>query len=277
MRERRMNELFERKLREAIPKRLNLAVEKAMEYVLTAGGKRLRPNIIFSVSSDLRLSQEEVIDVAVAVELLHTASLIHDDLPAIDDAKMRRGKPACHRVFGENIAVLAGDGLFFLSFSILSRTMNPILMREFSETAFDLLLGESADVEYENRENVTEKDVLKMYELKTGALFGFSFSAPSIVAKEMSLKETLKKLGRAFGVAFQIFDDLKDVEGDPNLVGKDVGKDINKKTLIKLVGVEKSRKMADEIYEETSLELLRLGFRKTYEFLKDVKEAIMRK
>jgi len=84
-------------------------------------------------------------------------------------------------------------------------------------------------------------------------------------------------LGRAFGVAFQIFDDLKDVEGDPNLVGKDVGKDINKKTLIKLVGVEKSRKMADEIYEETSLELLRLGFRKTYEFLKDVKEAIMRK
>jgi len=277
MRERRMNELFEGKLRETIPKRLNLAVEKAMEYALTAGGKRLRPNIIFSVSSDLRLSQEIVMDIAVAVELLHTASLIHDDLPAIDDANMRRGKPACHRVFGENIAVLAGDGLFFLSFSILSRTMNPILMREFSETAFDLLLGESADVEYENCENVTEENVLKMYELKTGALFGFSFSAPAIVANEMSLKETLKKLGRAFGVAFQIFDDLKDVEGDPNLVGKDVGKDINKKTLIKLVGVEKSRKMADEIYEETSLELLRLGFRKTYEFLKDVKEAIMRK
>ncbi|HDG61426.1 MAG: geranyl transferase [Thermotoga sp. 4484_232] len=272
-----MNELFEGKLRETIPKRLNLAVEKAMEYALTAGGKRLRPNIIFSVSSDLRLSQEIVMDIAVAVELLHTASLIHDDLPAIDDANMRRGKPACHRVFGENIAVLAGDGLFFLSFSILSRTMNPILMREFSETAFDLLLGESADVEYENCENVTEENVLKMYELKTGALFGFSFSAPAIVANEMSLKETLKKLGRAFGVAFQIFDDLKDVEGDPNLVGKDVGKDINKKTLIKLVGVEKSRKMADEIYEETSLELLRLGFRKTYEFLKDVKEAIMRK
>jgi len=277
MRERRMNELFEGKLRETIPKRLNLAVEKAMEYALTAGGKRLRPNIIFSVSSDLRLSQEIVMDIAVAVELLHTASLIHDDLPAIDDANMRRGKPACHRVFGENIAVLAGDGLFFLSFSILSRTMNPILMREFSETAFDLLLGESADVEYENCENVTEENVLKMYELKTGALFGFSFSAPAIVANEMSLKETLKKLGRAFGVAFQIFDDLKDVEGDPNLVGKDVGKDINKKTLIKLVGVEKSRKMADEIYEETSLELLRLGFRKTYEFLKDVKETIMRK
>jgi len=277
MRERGMNGLVEGKLRETIPKRLNLAVEKAMEYALTAGGKRLRPNIIFSVSSDLRLSQEIVMDIAVAVELLHTASLIHDDLPAIDDANMRRGKPACHRVFGENIAVLAGDGLFFLSFSILSRTMNPILMREFSETAFDLLLGESADVEYENCENVTEENVLKMYELKTGALFGFSFSAPAIVANEMSLKETLKKLGRAFGVAFQIFDDLKDVEGDPNLVGKDVGKDINKKTLIKLVGVEKSRKMADEIYEETSLELLRLGFRKTYEFLKDVKEAIMRK
>jgi len=277
MRERRMNELLERKLWEAIPKRLNLAVEKAMEYVLTAGGKRLRPNIISSVSSDLRLSQEKVMNVAVAVELLHTASLIHDDLPAIDDAKMRRGKPTCHRVFGENIALLAGDGLFFLSFSILSRTMNPILMREFSETAFDLLLGESADVEYEDREDVTKEEILKMYELKTGALFGFSFSAPAIIAKEMSLKETLKKLGRAFGVAFQIFDDLKDVEGDPNLVGKDVGKDINKKTLIKLVGVEKSRKMADEIYEETSLELLRLGFRKTYEFLKDVKEAIMRK
>jgi len=277
MRERRMNELLERKLWEAIPKRLNLAVEKAMEYALTAGGKRLRPNIISSVSSDLRLSQEKVMNVAVAVELLHTASLIHDDLPAIDDAKMRRGKPTCHRVFGENIALLAGDGLFFLSFSILSRTMNPILMREFSETAFDLLLGESADVEYEDREDVTKEEILKMYELKTGALFGFSFSAPAIIAKEMSLKETLKKLGRAFGVAFQIFDDLKDVEGDPNLVGKDVGKDINKKTLIKLVGVEKSRKMADEIYEETSLELLRLGFRKTYEFLKDVKEAIMRK
>ncbi|HIP92438.1 MAG TPA: polyprenyl synthetase family protein, partial [Thermotoga sp.] len=98
MRERRMNDLFEEELRKIIPKRLNLAVEKAMNYALTAGGKRLRPNIIFVVSSDLRLPYEKVKDAAIAVELLHTASLIHDDLPSIDDANMRRGKPTCHKV-----------------------------------------------------------------------------------------------------------------------------------------------------------------------------------
>lgn len=272
-----MIELFEEELRKIIPKRLNLAVEKAMGYVLTAGGKRLRPNIIFVVSSDLGLPYEKVKDAAIAVELLHTASLIHDDLPSIDDANMRRGKPTCHKVFGENIAVLAGDGLFFLSFLIISKTMNPILIKEFSETAFDLLLGESADVEYEGREEITEEEILKMYELKTGALFGFSFSAPSIIGEKVHLREILKKLGRKFGVAFQTFDDLKDVEGDPNFIGKDVGKDVNKKTLVKLMGIEKSRKIADEIYEEVLSNLLNLNLKKTYEFLKNVKEVVIKK
>jgi len=250
----------------------NLATEEAMKYSVLSGGKRIRPALLFAVGEDLKLEKEHLLDLAVAVEFFHTASLIHDDLPSIDNSDYRRGKLTCHRVFGEGTAILAGDGLFFRAFKIISKLGSLTLIREFSEMAYDLLIGEAMDVEFERRGHATEEEIEKMYEFKTGALFGFCFSAP-LVLVGMNHEE-MKRLGRIFGVAFQIYDDLKDLKGDAEKLGKDTGKDVNKMTLIKKIGIEESKRRADEYYGIVLAGLERMNFGKTKEFLVKIKSVI---
>ncbi len=241
----------------------------AIEYTPKAGGKRLRSRIFEVASLDLGIDPME--DVSVAIEFFHSGTLIHDDLPEIDDARMRRGKKANHLAFGQGLAVLAGDGLFFLAFKLLSN--HPKLFKEFSKVAFEVLLGEAMDVEMEDVDDVSTKDIIEMYEKKTGALFGFSFSAPALEVEDPRF-ERLKKLGRDFGIAFQIYDDLKDLTSKPEIIGKDTGKDVRKKTLVKSWGVERARDTADEIYSKVLKELSELEMTNLVGFLESVKDSV---
>ena len=263
-------EKIRKKIRDLLPHG-KWKIYEAMNYTPLAGGKHLRAMIILRGAEDLGISEEIATDVAAAVELFHSGTLIHDDMPEIDNASTRRGKPALHKVYGEGIALLAGDGLFFLSFKIMSKY--PKLFKEFAEAAYDVLIGESMDVELEELENFTENDIYEMYEKKTGALFGFAFSAPAILADNRNW-ETLKKMGRRFGLAFQTFDDIKDVIGDSKLMGKDTGLDVRKKTLVKILGLEKAQHMAEKIYEEVLEELRRMEMKNVLRFLEEVKELV---
>ncbi|PLV58751.1 polyprenyl synthetase family protein [Thermotoga sp. KOL6] len=264
---------IESKIKEALHPHWNLLTEEAMLYSATAGGKRIRPLLLLTVGEDIGVDEKELLDVAVAVELFHTASLIHDDLPPIDNANFRRGKPTCHRVYGEGIALLAGDGLFFLAFSRIAKVGIPKLFEEFSEMAYKLLLGEAMDVEFERGEREISTEIVeKMYSFKTGALFAFCFSAPFILKKhEYSL---MKEMGEKFGVAFQIYDDLKDVLGSFEKLGKDVGKDVKKVTLVKKMGIQKARSLADKYYDEVLEFVKSEGLHKTLRLLKDLKKVV---
>ena len=264
-------ETIERRIEELVKPHFNLLTESAMQYSVTAGGKRIRPLLVLTVGEDIGVEEERLVDVAVAVELFHTASLVHADLPPIDNADFRRGKPSCHRAYGEGIALLAGDGLFFLAFSQIAKVREPKLFEEFSETAYKLLLGEAMDVEFERQEKeISVEMVEKMYSFKTGALFAFCFSAPCPLK---GLDHTfVKKLGEKFGVAFQIYDDLKDVLGSLEKLGKDVGKDVKKVTLVKKMGVQKAKQLADKYYEEVLEALESEGLHRTFDFLRNLKK-----
>ena len=263
-----MREL-EKRIEELLP-RGRWRIFEAMRYTPLAGGKRLRGRILLSVAEDLGV--KGMIDVAAAVEIFHAGTLVHDDMPEVDDAKTRRGRAANHLVFGQGMALLAGDGMFFRAFEIVSRW--PKLIGKFSSVALEVLIGEAMDVEMEELERVEEKDIYEMYEKKTGALFGFSFSAPAI-EKGMDWRG-LDELGRKFGVAFQILDDVKDVVGDPKELGKDTGKDVRKKTLVKIWGIERARREALEEIDSVIDSLKEMGLRGTAELLRSSLETIER-
>ena len=247
-------------------------IYEAIRYTPLSGGKLLRSSIILTVGEDLNVDEEDLLDLCVAVEFFHSGTLIHDDLPAIDDANFRRGKKTNHKVFGENMAILAGDGLFFKSFIIISEKY-PKLTYDFSNVAYDVLIGEAMDVELEEKTMYTEKDIYEMYRRKTGALFGFSFMAPAKLSGKNFWKE-LKEIGEDFGKAFQIYDDIKDVEGDFKKVGKDLGKDVNKKTLLKLKDVRDAQIEADRIITDILNKLEHYGLKNTLEFLKKAQSII---
>ena len=247
-----MKEL-ERRIEELLPDG-KWKIFDAIRYTPLAGGKRIRARIVLSVAEDLGV--KDVLDLAAAIEIFHAGTLIHDDMPEIDDATLRRGKKTNHLVFGPGMALLAGDGLFFRAFQIVSGY--PDLFGYFSNVAMDVLIGEAMDVEMEELGEVSENDIYEMYEKKTGALFGFSFGAPALL--KGSNWKRLDELGRKFGVAFQIYDDIKDIRGRVEDVGKDVGKDVRKKTLVRALGVEEAEKVADRMIHEVlkDLEDLRL-------------------
>ena len=247
-------------------------IYKAIRYTPLSGGKLLRSSIILNIGKDLGIDDEDLLDLCVAVEFFHSGTLIHDDLPAIDDASFRRGKKANHKVFGENIAILAGDGLFFKSFIIISEKY-PKLVFDFSKVAYDVLVGEAIDVELEEKQVYTEKDIYEMYRKKTGALFGFSFMAAARL-KERRFWRKLKEIGESFGIAFQIYDDIKDIKGEFEKVGKDLGKDINKKTILKLKSIKQAEYEANEIYKKVIDNLVFYGLNRTADFLKSVQNMV---
>jgi len=207
-----------------------------LQYSIQSGGKRFRPALLYCASKPNYVETETVFRIAAAVELLHTASLIHDDLPQIDDDDYRRGYPSHHRVYGEGMAVVAADYLFFLSFTLISGIMSPELSEYFSFVSRDLAYGEALDIRYEKRENVSEEEILKMYRFKTARLIEFSIVGPAILLKRDKIHiELLKEAGIELGIAFQIMDDLKDRQGTLEELGKTPGKDFKhgKKTLIR--------------------------------------------
>ena len=226
----------------------------AMRYSVFAGGKRLRP--VLAVSSYFACGGvgDSIYDSAGALELIHTYSLIHDDLPCMDDDDFRRGLPTLHKKFSEYIAVLAGDALHALAFEILAQSGDPRIVTEVSRAigTRGMIGGQVADVQAEGRA-VTLAEVEGIHRRKTAALITASIKIGALLAKAPdSVVDQLAQYGERLGLAFQIVDDILDVEGDFETLGKTVGADsrLEKATYPKVVGVEQSKQIAAQLIRE---------------------------
>ncbi len=229
----------------------------AMRHAVLGGGKRLRALLVDLSGELFDVARAARLRVGAAVELLHAYSLVHDDLPAMDDAELRRGRPACHRVFGEATAILAGDALQSLAFEALAREDWPAcaeircrLVAELAAAAGALGMcgGQMMDLEAEHRA-LEEREIFELEQRKTGALIRFSARAGAILAGAGEAERSaLDRYAAALGVLFQIRDDLLDLLGSPEVIGKDAGRDRarGKATLVDLLGVEGAgRRMAE--------------------------------
>lgn len=237
-------------------------VIQAMNYSLKAGGKRLRPILTLESCKIVGGKEEDAIPFAVAIEMIHTYSLIHDDLPALDNDDLRRGKPTNHKVFGEAMATLAGDALLnyafeiMLSSSIDKKDSNKYLkaINEVAKHAgiYGMIGGQVVDVESENK--IIDKDKLDFIHLnKTAAMIIGCMRVGAIIggASEEEL-EKVTKYGKNIGLSFQIVDDILDITGDEAKLGKPIGSDIenSKSTYPSLLGLEKSRQIARQLIDE---------------------------
>ncbi len=238
-------------------------VAQAMHYSLTRGGKRLRPYLVFETAALFGVTFEQSLNTAMALEMLHTYSLIHDDLPAMDDDDRRRGFPTCHKQFDEATAIIAGDGLLTYAFEIMSRpatTPNPavrcylIEMLANAAGAFNgMVAGQMLDLicaAYSSGRRDTEELIKHIEEMKTGRLLRYAVEAGAVLggATEQELRALLA-YARRIGIAFQITDDILDVTGDERTMGKTLHKDEkqNKFTFVSLYGLDTARRIAREL------------------------------
>lgn len=245
-----------------IPKILH----ESVLYSLTAGGKRLRP-ILCIASYEACDGKKNIVPYATAIEFIHTYSLIHDDLPAMDDDDLRRGKPTNHKVFGEGIAILAGDGLLTEAFTILSNPeyadINPAILlkviNEISKAAGlrGMVAGQAYDLISEGKE--PDENIVKfIHSYKTAAMIKASVKSGAILAEASEEKiYHLEVYGQSIGLAFQIIDDILDIEGTTEEMGKPKGSDIErgKMTYPKVFGIEKSKEEARLLIEKALQEI----------------------
>ncbi len=232
-------------------------IHKAMRYSLLAGGKRLRPVLALAAAEACGGSTEKALPAACAVECIHTYSLIHDDLPCMDDDDLRRGMPTSHKVFGEGIAVLAGDALLTIAFEILaqavptSRYKTPALITELATASGSkwLIAGQVLDIENEGKK-VTGETLKFIHRAKTAALLtsAIRLGAMSANASEAKL-QSLTDFGQSLGLAFQVIDDILDVTQTTEKLGKTAGKDVaaTKATYPAIFGLERSRQEAQRL------------------------------
>lgn len=243
---------------ESQPARLH----QAMRYAVLGGGKRVRPALVYATAAALDLPATCVDGVACAIECIHVYSLVHDDLPAMDNDDLRRGKPTCHKAFDEATAILAGDSLQVLAFEILAsgggvpddastRLRLVDLLAKASGTA-GMAGGQALDLAGLNR-RISLQEVEVMHARKTGALIRacVMMAAACVPQLSPSLRVALEEYATAIGLAFQIQDDLLDVEGDPALLGKAIGADqaLNKPTYPAIAGVPAARERVNELHE----------------------------
>ena len=256
-------------------------IYKAMKYSLMAGGKRLRPVLALAVSEMLDGDKNDVLPYACAIEMIHTYSLIHDDLPAMDNDDYRRGIPTNHKVFGEATAILAGDGLLNKAFELmLNSTVSAPDKREEHLKAMQLIArcagaegmirGQMIDLESEN--SVISGEVLEfMHKCKTGALIKAPVLAGALISGASKEEyDQLEKYAESIGLAFQIKDDIMDVSSSLDQMGKASGRDAaeNKSTYVTLFGVEEAERMLDKVIY-TAVESLNY-FGDKAEFLKSL-------
>ena len=250
-------------------KSLDENLTRAMEYSLFAGGKRLRPILLMAAADASGANGEKFITVADALEMIHTYSLIHDDLPAMDNDDYRRGKLTNHKVFGEAMAILAGDALLTLAFEVILRQKdvpNAILLKVLEEIsvaagAAGMVGGQVIDLRSEGVK-INFETLKLMHRGKTGALFRAAIRSGAILAQ--SSPEKLEKLtiyAENFGLAFQITDDILDVTGDEKILGKPVGSDAKnlKSTYVSLTSLEKAKIFAQNAVEEALNALKNFG------------------
>jgi geranylgeranyl diphosphate synthase type II len=232
-------------------------IHKAMRYSLFAGGKRIRPVLCIAAAQAVADAPSGVENAACSLELIHTYSLIHDDLPALDNDDLRRGRPTCHKVFGEAMAILAGDALLTLAFEVLARlpqlngdcqTRLVAELAAASGTAGGMIAGQVHDLEGEHQAP-TAQLLERIHRAKTGALLRASVRIGAIYAgADQDRLDALSRYGEHIGLAFQIVDDLLDVEQSSEALGKTAGKDAaqHKITFPAVYGLERSHRMAEE-------------------------------
>jgi geranylgeranyl diphosphate synthase type II len=244
---------------------------EAMRYSLLGGGKRLRPILALMAAEACGAEADSAMPAACALEMVHTYSLIHDDLPSMDDDDLRRGRPTCHKAFDEATAVLAGDALLTLAFEVLARDVRPVdaaarCVLALAEGAgpSGMVGGQMADLQAEGRLDSNLGELEAIHRRKTGALLRASLKMGAIVAgADSAILEALDVYGHAVGLAFQIVDDLLDVQGDEAKLGKRVNKDhgLGKWTYPGLLGLDGSRRHARELADEAVTALAPLSER----------------
>lgn len=232
-----------------------------MRYSLLAGGKRIRPILCLAAAEAVGADTDATLQAAGALEMIHTFSLIHDDLPAMDDDDLRRGRPTCHKVYGEAIAILAGDALHALAFELVAGYSFP--QHVLSRACRLMCEGQAADLEAEGQA-VSLAHLQAIHSNKTGALLQAAvlcgLTSSSATAEDHHALETY---GTKIGIAFQIVDDILDVTGDDETLGKPAGSDLkhDKATYPKLVGLEESKRLARTTEAEALAALERFGAR----------------
>jgi geranylgeranyl diphosphate synthase type II len=233
---------------------------KAMKYSLMAGGKRIRPVLCLGAAEAVGGKPEDALPAACAIEMIHTYSLIHDDLPAMDDDSLRRGKPTCHVAFDEATAILAGDALLTLAFEVLSAPLSEdsdsavkwlkvIQIISAAAGCKGMIQGQMLDMASEGCK-LSVSELEPMHALKTGALIEASLLCGALIADAgVQQKQMLKVYARNIGLAFQVTDDILNVEGNPELMGKSIGTDQQhgKCTYPSLLGLEASKKFAQQL------------------------------
>lgn len=223
---------------------------EAMRYSLFGGGKRLRPALVLGAADMVSGDDSAALPAACAIEMVHTYSLIHDDLPCMDNDDLRRGKPTAHKAFGEAMAILAGDALLTMAFDLLAGTGNARVVQEVARAGGveGMAGGQAIDLESEGKA-LTVAQLSKLHACKTGALIRVSVRAGAMLAgADQPALEALTAYGEHVGLAFQIADDILDVVGSEAALGKRTGSDAakNKSTYPAVVGLERARELADE-------------------------------
>ncbi|TAK73015.1 MAG: geranyl transferase [Gammaproteobacteria bacterium] len=256
---------------QAIP---SLELKTAMEYTLFNGGKRIRPLLIYATGSIFNAPLENLDIPACAVELIHTYSLIHDDLPCMDNADLRRGKPTCHKVYNEGMAVLTGDALHTLTMQIISSHPARLpaekrlqMMAVLSKACgpFGMAAGQALDITVMNDPTLSTDLLLDIYRLKTGALLSACIELGRLASDndDEIHQRALKEFGDCIGLAFQIQDDVLDIETSTELLGKQQGIDQinNKVTYPKILGLDQAKDKVQILYQEALMAINYLGDR----------------
>lgn len=231
-------------------------VKEAMIYSLMAPGKRLRPILFLTVLQSYQISYHQYLDVACAIEMIHTYSLIHDDLPGMDNDDLRRGRATCHKKFDEATAILAGDALLNLAVNIIIQTSLAddkklkIINCLYQASGINgMIYGQQQDLFYENKQANLEQ-LKDIHRHKTGCLIAASMAMAAYIANE---EDVLKwqEIGFDLGLAFQIQDDILDVVSDQETLGKPIGSDLenNKSTYVTLLGIQESKKVIQQLFQ----------------------------
>jgi farnesyl diphosphate synthase len=243
-----------------------------MRYSVLGGGKRIRPALLFATARTLGMSEDEVEAAACAIELVHVYSLVHDDLPAMDDDDLRRGRPTCHKAYDEATALLVGDALQSQAFLVLSEAVSATLPPARLVAMLRLLAqasgsagmcgGQAIDLDSVGL-SLTLAQLERMHQLKTGALLRASVVLGALAGRDLSAAEmtALNDYSRAIGLAFQVVDDVLDATADSATLGKTAGKDAadNKPTYVSILGLEPSRALAAKLRDDAHAALAPFG------------------
>jgi len=241
----------------AIPEGYEARVFEAMRYAALAPGKRLRPFLVLASAQLFSVARRSALQAGCAVEMVHAYSLVHDDLPAMDDSDLRRGRPTVHKAFDEATAVLAGDGLLTMAFEVLAQPdthgdpavrCDLVSALAVASGGNGMVGGQMFDLIAENRPDLDIGAITRLQRMKTGALIAFSCEAGAILGKASGeARMALRGYAHDLGLAFQIADDLLDVEGSSTATGKPVGQDIaaGKTTFVSILGVDRARAQAE--------------------------------